>query len=142
MHGKPAKVEKTAKDIVNDYKSAFGFKNVGEVVGYTTIGGSGSEGTVTPTKKDFDEYLSVFGNYGSKAADTIVTKVARDMSGRGFKVRKSEDGRILETDNGNFKPTYNKKEFKWEFKETNSGGYKRETSNVANTLLKSWGKAK
>lgn len=142
MQQKKEKSSAKSKEFVNDLKSPYGFQNVGELKSFTSIGGSGVEGTVQPKKSDFNEYMSVFGQYGSKAGDMIVDKITRDMSGRGFKVRKSENKKQMETDNGNFKPVYNKKTFKWEVKETNASGLKRENDNVANTLLKNWKKSK
>lgn len=85
---------------------------MGELKSFTSIVGSGVEGTVQPKKSDLNEYMSVFGQYGPKAGDMIVDKITRDMSERGFKVRKSENKKQIETD------------------------------NVANSLLKNWEKSK
>ena len=130
------RTEKTY-EIKNNYESRYGFKNVGEVKSERTMWGIGSEGTVEPTTDAVQEYLDKhFSNYGNSAKKQVVERIARDMSGRGYKANITEDGiHISNTDSSIVIGIGKNKEGNWKAKYSKSNGTKSR-SGMKGTLDK------
>lgn len=113
--------------ISNEYSSRFGFKNVGNLVGVTTLWGSTVEGTVAPKLSSVQEYFDsgAFDRYGTnaKAKKQIVNEITRDMHMRGYKVSVSEDkSKILLSGNTEEAVSISNKDGKWVAKQSRSSG--------------------
>lgn len=111
----------------NTFQSAYGLPNVGTRESFTSIGGQGTRGTVTPTVDDVQAYFNTgsFDNYGTNAGAKrlIATQISRDMNGRGFEVSVSDDGTKLLPDGDTGKAiTLGRSGGKWVAKASTSSG--------------------
>lgn len=83
----------------NDFKSKFGFKNVGSQKKVMTFSGSGYVGTKNPTKDDVQQYLDT-GKWNqwsgsASAKNDIMKEIATDMSQRGYDIRYDKSTKSL-----------------------------------------------
>lgn len=124
----------------NDYKSSFGFQNVGALESRTSISGSYSSGTVKAEVSSVQQYLNTgkwdaYGN-NQKAKEAIYKEVARDMKQRGYDVQYDSDlKRISNADNSvQIIVSKNSKTGKWEAKSGNAGLNTSDTSSMTATL--------
>lgn len=115
------------KASANTFQSAYGLPNVGVREGFTSFGGQGTRGTVTPTVGDVQAYFDTgsFDNYGTNAGAKrlIATQISRDMNGRGFEMQVSDDGTKLLPDGDTGKAiTLGRSGGKWKAKGSSSSG--------------------